>query len=251
MAKKDYFSHDYHAREHLRDVRKDWGLAGYGFYWCIVEILHENGGYIKESDVESIAYDLRAEPDLAKAVLYDYDMFQVKKGKIISARVLENLQKREEISQKRREAAGQRWERPDESEIPELVISEDDGGGKMEPDEMRKHREFYADNIEKGFNKWLEETKRDDLFEHTIYDYRSLFETIVQEVRNKDYLYINGQKVPTYYYLYKIQYLIKDDTTNLDKAIRDVENRYRQGKVKNKLQYMIAALFNAERLDTL
>lgn len=250
MARKDYFSHDYHAREHLRDVRKDWGLAGYGFYWCIVEILHENGGYIKESDVESIAYDLRVEPDMAKAVLYNYGMFQIKKGRICSNRVLENLQKREEISQKRREAAEQRWERPDDSEIPELVISEEDYG-KLTPAGMRKHREFYADNMEKRFNEWLEKTKLDDLFDHTVYDYRSLFATIVQEVRNKDYLYINGQKVPTYYYLYKIQFLIKDDITNLDKAIRDVERRYQQGKVKNKLQYMIAALFNSERLDTL
>ena len=250
MARKDYFSHDYHAREHLRDVRKDWGLAGYGFYWCIVEILHENGGYIKESDVESIAYDLRVESDMAKAVLYNYGMFQIKKGRICSNRVLENLQKREEISQKRREAAEQRWERPDDSEIPELVISEEDYG-KLTPAEMRKHREFYADNTEKRFNEWLEKTKLDDLFDHTVYDYRSLFATIVQEVRNKDYLYINGQKVPTYYYLYKIQFLIKDDITNLDKAIRDVERRYQQGKVKNKLQYMIAALFNSERLDTL
>ncbi len=250
MARKDYFSHDYHAREHLRDVRKDWGLAGYGFYWCIVEILHENGGYIKESDVESIAYDLRVEPDMAKAVLYNYGMFQIKKGRICSTRVLENLQKREEISQIRRQAAEQRWERPDDSEIPELVISEEDYG-KLTPAEMRKHREFYADNMEKRFNEWLEKTKLDDLFDHTVYDYRSLFATIVQEVRNKDYLYINGQKVPTYYYLYKIQFLIKDDITNLDKAIRDVERRYQQGKVKNKLQYMIAALFNSERLDTL
>lgn len=249
MARKDYFSHDYHAREHLRDVRKDYGLAGYGFYWCIVEILHENGGYIKESDVDSIAYDLRAEPEMVKAVLYNYDMFQVKKGKIYSNRVLENLQKREEISQIRRQAAEQRWERPDDSEIPELVISEEEYG-KITPAEMKKHREFYADNVEKAFNKWLEKTDT-NLFGTTIYDYRSLFETIVQEVRNKDYLYINGQKVPTYYYLYKIQFLIKDDITNLEKAIRDVENRYSQGKVKNKLQYMIAALFNAERLDTL
>lgn len=250
MARKDYFSHDYHAREHLRDVRKDWGLAGYGFYWCIVEILHENGGYIKEGDVESIAYDLRVEPEMARAVLYNYGMFQIKKGRICSNRVLENLQKREEISQKRREAAEQRWERPDDSEIPELVISEEDYG-KLTPAEMRKHREFYADNMEKHFNEWLEKTKLDDLFDHTVYDYRSLFATIVQEVRNKDYLYINGQKVPTYYYLYRIQFLIKDDITNLDKAIRDVERRYQQGKVKNKLQYMIAALFNSERLDTL
>ena len=51
MAKKDYFSHDYHSRDHLRDVRKDFGLEGYGLYWCIVEILHEQGGSIKETDI--------------------------------------------------------------------------------------------------------------------------------------------------------------------------------------------------------
>ena len=249
MAKKEYFSHDYHARDHLRDVRKDYGLEGLGFYWCIIEILHENGGYIKESDVEAIAYDLRANQDMAKDVLYKYKMFQIKKGKIFSQRVVDNINKREEISAKRRASANTRWEKED-SEIPLITIGEEEHG-EVKPEEMKKSREFYADNIEKAFNRWLDNASREELLRHNCYDYRQLFEAVVQEVREKDILYINGQKVPAYYYLYVLQRLIKNDTQNLDKALSDVEKRYASGKVKNKLQYIISALYNAARLDTL
>ena len=249
MAKKEYFSHDYHARDHLRDVRKDYGLEGLGFYWCIIEILHENGGYIKESDVEAIAYDLRANQDMAKDVLYKYKMFQIKKGKIFSQRVVDNINKREEISAKRRASANTRWEKED-SEIPLITIGEEEHG-EVKPEEMKKSREFYADNIEKAFNRWLDNASGEELLRHNCYDYRQLFEAVVQEVREKDILYINGQKVPAYYYLYVLQRLIKNDTQNLDKALSDVEKRYASGKVKNKLQYIISALYNAARLDTL
>ena len=51
MAAKEYFPHDYGARSKLVDVRKDYGLEGLGFYWCVIEILHEEGGYIKESRI--------------------------------------------------------------------------------------------------------------------------------------------------------------------------------------------------------
>ena len=249
MAKKEYFSHDYHARDHLRDVRKDYGLEGLGFYWCIIEILHENGGYIKESDVEAIAYDLRANQDMAKDILYKYKMFQIKKGKIFSQRVVDNINKREEISAKRRASANTRWEKED-SEIPLITIGEEEHC-EVKPEEMKKSREFYADNIEKAFNRWLDNASGEELLRHNCYDYRQLFEAVVQEVREKDILYINGQKVPAYYYLYVLQRLIKNDTQNLDKALSDVEKRYASGKVKNKLQYIISALYNAARLDTL
>lgn len=210
----------------------------------------ENGGGIKEKDIDSISFDLRADPDMAKAIIYDYGMFRVKKGIISCQRVADNLAKRAEISEIRKAAASVRWEKPDEANIPEIVIG-DEEYGKMQPDEMKKHREFYADNIEKAFNRWLDKATMEQLDGHNCFDYRDLFETVVQETRNKDLLYINGQKVPTYYYLYIIQRLIKNDTQNLDKAIQDVEKRYVAGKVKNKLQYMISALYNAAKLDTL
>lgn len=251
MAKNEYFSHDYHARDHLRDVRKDFGLEGYGFYWCVVEILHENGGFIKETDVAAIAYDLRIDEAVARSILYDYKMFTVKGGKISNQRVTENIKKRKELSEKRKAAAEERW-KPDEEEKPEIVITEDDACGKFEDEwEREEAKEFYADGVEKAFQRFLEKADLWTLEHHSCYDYKSLFDAIVQEVRNKDQITVNGQKVPTYYYLFTISRLIKDDTQNLDKAIRDVEERYAQGKIRNKLQYMISALYNAARLDTL
>ena len=81
---KEYFPHDYCARLSLRGIRKDYGLEGLGFYWCFVEMLHEEGGYIKEDELDNIAYDLQVNPELCRAVTHNYDLFTVKKGKIYS-----------------------------------------------------------------------------------------------------------------------------------------------------------------------
>lgn len=255
MREKNYFSHDYHSRDHLRDVRKDWGLAGYGFYWCFVEILHEQGGEIKESELESIAYDLRAEDEMAKAIVYKYGMFQVKKGKICSPRVLENLQKRDELSKKRKAAAETRWngEPTKEDELPIMEVTNKDLvpelGGEQEA------IDWYADNFLDRVNMWIE-TREDisleTMYDNTILNYQKMFEAIISEVRHKPYVVVNKQRIPTYYYLYMLHSHIKGNGNfeNLNKAISDVERRYQSGKVKNKMQYMIAALYNAAVLDT-
>lgn len=247
MAKKDYFSHDYHSRDHLRDVRKDFGLEGYGLYWCIVEILHEQGGSIKETDIAPIAYDLRADEDMLKAILYNYGMFQVKKGCVYSERVIDNLKKREEISEKRKQAAETRWQGDDGKEKTEMLLDKDD-----EVDDPDEAKQFYIENMEFQFNRFLEESTMEELDGHNIYDYRPLFRAVVEELRDKDYVAINRKNIPVYRVLQVINRHIKvhGSIQNLDTAVRDVEKRYAQGKIKNKTNYMIAALYNAALMDT-
>ena len=58
---KLYFSHDFYSRDNLSNLRMKCGLEGYGIYWCLVEIMHENGGEIKESDIDGIAYNLHTD----------------------------------------------------------------------------------------------------------------------------------------------------------------------------------------------
>ncbi|MCM1233841.1 MAG: DUF4373 domain-containing protein [Ruminococcus flavefaciens] len=265
MREKNYFSHDYHSRDHLRDVRKDWGLAGYGFYWCLVEILHEQGGFIKETELESIAYDLRAEENMAHDIVYKYGMFQVKKGKIYSSRVIENLQKREELSKKRTAAAESRWGKEHESEPPAPA---DDDTQEMPAifyhafnpdipeditDEERRElvKQYYIEQIERRFNEYLESLDLDELSQRNIYDYKNLFDTIINEVKTKQYVVINRKQIPVWQYLQVLGSHIKKNGTiaNLDQAVRDVEKRYTEGKVKNKANYLIAALYNAAVLD--
>lgn len=247
MAKKDYFSHDYHSRDHLRDVRKDFGLEGYGLYWCIVEILHEQGGSIKETDIAPIAYDLRADEDMLKAILYNYGMFQIKKGCVYSERVIDNLKRREEISEKRKAAAELRWQGDDKKDKPEIELDEEDIS-----DEPEQAKQFYIENIDFQFNRFLEECEEQESKGHTIYDYRPLFKAVVEELRDKDYVAINRKSIPVYRVLQVIGRHIKvrGSIQNLDAAVRDVENRYKQGKIRNKTNYMIAALYNAALMDT-
>ncbi len=255
MREKNYFSHDYHSRDHLRDVRKDYGLEGYGFYWCLVEILHEQGGYIKETELESIAFDLRAEEKMAHDIVYKYGMFQVKKGKICSSRVIENLQKREELSKKRTAAAETRWngEKTNEDDLPILEVTDK---SLVPPEgEEQQSADWYADHFTKMVDSWIE--GQEDilgvtLYDVTIMDYQKMFEGIIAEVRNKSYVVINKQRVPTYYFLSLLCKHVKRNNNfdNLNKAVSDVEKRYQSGKVKNKMQYMISALYNAAILDT-
>ncbi len=264
MREKNYFSHDYHSRDHLRDVRKDWGLAGYGFYWCFVEILHEQGGFIKESELESIAYDLRAEEKMANDIVYKYGMFQVRKGKICSSRVIENLRKREELSKKRTAAAESRWSIEHESEPPAPA----DGTTEMPAqfyhefnpdipeditDEERKElgKQYFIEQIQRRFDDFMEAATLDELFQRNICDYQNLFDKIINEVKTKEYVVINRKQIPVWQYLQVLGSHIKKNGTiaNLDQAVRDVEKRYTEGKVKNKASYLIAALYNAAILD--
>lgn len=246
MARKDYFSHDYHARDHLRDVRMDFGLAGYGLYWCVVEILHEQGGSIKESDIKPLAYDLKADVEMLDAILRNYGMFQVKKGRIYSQRVMDNLRKREEISEARRKAAETRWQTDDE--ITDVVLNEDDD---VPENERARAKEFYLNQVENQFNRWLEESTLEEIHGHNVYDYRPLFTAIVEKIRDEDFVIIDKKRIPTFRYLQVMLRHIKvhGSIQNLDTAVRDVETRYAQGKVKNKVNYMIAAIYNAALMD--
>ena len=105
---KLYFSHDFYSRDNLSNLRMKCGLEGYGIYWCLVEIMHENGGEIKESDIDGIAYNLHTDASKILEVIENCDTFSSKKGVITSKRVLDNIKKREKISAIRREAVGQR-----------------------------------------------------------------------------------------------------------------------------------------------
>lgn len=247
---KLYFSHDYYSRDNLSNLRMKCGLEGYGIYWCLVEIMHENGGEIKESDIAGIAYNLHTDESKIQDVINSCDTFAVKKGVISSKRVIDNIKKREKISAIRREAVGQRWNKSDESELPDVKIFSDD---EHAPEERQRAIDFYVNNFEKWINDSLDNLKDSELFSHSVFDYRNLYLSVINEVKDKEYVVVNGQKIPTYLYLQTIMKFIhkKDNNiVNLDKAISDVERRYEKGLIKNKLKYMVAALYNAANLDT-
>lgn len=108
---KQYFQHDFYARTDpkISKLRREHGLAGYGFYWCIVELLFEQGGYLDSSEIDSIAYDLRAEDTMANDVISKYGLFEKKGKKIYSQSVLDRLKIAQEKTRKAIESANARW----------------------------------------------------------------------------------------------------------------------------------------------
>lgn len=113
QKEKNYFSHDYNARNDrkIAALVKNYKSAGYGVYWATCEMMHEEGGILEMDDItyEAIAKDLNDDFELVKSVIIDciqrFKLFFVADNSLKSNRVNRNLDKRSDISSKRRKAA--------------------------------------------------------------------------------------------------------------------------------------------------
>ena len=54
----------------------DLGMSGIGLYWCIVECLYENNGYLDLDQINLLAYELRVEKKLIEDLIDNYDLFK-------------------------------------------------------------------------------------------------------------------------------------------------------------------------------
>ena len=75
---QSYFSHDSNARnsDKLIKVRMDLGAEGYGIFFMLIERLREEEGYKSTIDYDTLAFDLRVEPEKVKQVVENYDLFK-------------------------------------------------------------------------------------------------------------------------------------------------------------------------------
>ncbi len=255
----EYFPHDYGARLSLRGVRKDFGLEGLGFYWCFVEILHEEGGYVKETDIENIAYDLQIKPEVCEGVIRNYDLFTIKKGKIWSERVLKNIKKRADISAARRNAADARWKgiELEEEPAPQIRVPTNNEKEEEKPAEVQQVGNFentvawYREVIESRFDDWANSTEALSASFDTSFAMRELICNILNEVATQKTLKINNRKIDTIKFL---ESLLKFFTTEqrrdeLAQAVYEVEDKYQKGEIKNKQNYLISTLWNKAQLQ--
>lgn len=108
---KEYFSHDYNARNDTKLVKlfMKEGLKGVGAYWCIIEMLYEEGGYLLRSEYERISFELRTDLDFIILIIEEFDLFKKDKHKFWSETALERLEKRAEKSEKAKQSVQARW----------------------------------------------------------------------------------------------------------------------------------------------
>jgi hypothetical protein len=112
MATKEtfYFSHDYNSRNDPKMVSllMKTGVVGIGVYWCIIEMLYEQGGYIQIEECERIAFELRTENELVLKII-ESNLFGRNKEMFWSESVIRRLNVRKVKSARARESANYRW----------------------------------------------------------------------------------------------------------------------------------------------
>lgn len=116
---KNYFSHDYNSRNDKKLVTAlmKFGLEAIGAYWCIVEMLYEEGGYLLITEYERITFELRTSEDLVKFLIDDSLLFENDGVRFWSNTALDRLKLRAEKSEKARSSIEARWNKPNNTNV--------------------------------------------------------------------------------------------------------------------------------------
>lgn len=116
MAKKTadkslWFRHDTASMTDTRMQRilRLFGMKGVGIYWCIVEILYVNNGFVELSEIDDLAFQLRVESEVISKLIMDKNIFESDGKTFWSERVNRELEYQNIISEKARSAANKRW----------------------------------------------------------------------------------------------------------------------------------------------
>ena len=111
MKESYFFSHDYNARQDpkMQEVLMDYGVAGIGIYWCIIEQLYEQGGRLLLSSIKAIAFSLHTNIDDVHSIINNYGLFDNDGLEFWSPSVSRRLESRKQTSEKRTRAASKRW----------------------------------------------------------------------------------------------------------------------------------------------
>lgn len=108
----EYFSHDYNSRNDRKMVAfiKKHKAKGLGVYWTIIEMLHEEGGYLPLDEITftSIGSPLGCTASYVQCIvkdgINDFQLFKGEGERFTADRVLKNLNKRKEIREIRSKA---------------------------------------------------------------------------------------------------------------------------------------------------
>lgn len=109
MKDTRFLTHDCNARNDpkLLKVQMVMGGEGIGLYWCIVEMLWENEGYLP-LDYDILAFNLRwASPEKVRSLVEDYGLFENDGSRFWSNSALDRIQRIEDAKEAK-SAAGKK-----------------------------------------------------------------------------------------------------------------------------------------------
>lgn len=107
----EYINHKISNRSEyvFRKLIERKGAAAYGVYWYILEELYESGGKMLFEEIKPISKALCVRKDFVASVIKSFSLFQYDSESFWSDEVIEQIEKRQKIKDKRKEAANKRW----------------------------------------------------------------------------------------------------------------------------------------------
>lgn len=154
-----YFQHDYGARNDpkLQELLVEHGVAGIGIFWCVIEQLYEQGGKLPHKACRSIAFALHVDSKLVESVVKDFDLFKHDARHFWSNSVIARLDRRKEISDRRKTAAASRWKqcqeervqsKEDANALQELSKEKEGKGKELEEEGAKTAKRFCPPTLE-------------------------------------------------------------------------------------------------------
>jgi len=161
MKDSYYFSHDYNARNDpkLQELLMELGMEGVGIFWCLVEMMYEEGGKLRLDKCDSYAFALRTDTNVLRKIINV--CFESNETHFWSVSVADRLKKRAEKSKKARASIMARWHGKDTNVLRTYydsnTIKERKGKDNSKPIKKDSYREdFDLEEIDKG----IEEMRR-------------------------------------------------------------------------------------------
>lgn len=120
----EYINHKVSNRSEyvFRKLIERKGAAAYGVYWYILEELYESGGKMLFEEIEPISKALCVRKDFVASVIKSFSLFQYDSESFWSDEVIEQIEKRQKIKDKRKEAANKRWVSEKNIIVPEKEL---------------------------------------------------------------------------------------------------------------------------------
>lgn len=141
----EYINHKISNRSEyvFRKLIERKGAAAYGVYWYILEELYESGGKMLFEEIESISKALCVREDFVASVIKSFSLFQYDSESFWSDEVIEQIEKRQKLKDKRKEAANKRWVSEKNIIVPEKE-KEVESSPIVKPTRVNKEQEMKS-----------------------------------------------------------------------------------------------------------
>jgi len=158
--KDRYFPHDLGARNDPKLIELQMEMKGVGLaiWWCLVEMLYENDGYLPLNP-RSIAFSIRwARPADVERVIGEFGLFENDGERFWSKAVMSRIKVTEEASERARTAAKTRWNKGENADA-------------MQPQCDRNAIKEIKENKEKKINISLSNAHaREEIDKHKLFE---------------------------------------------------------------------------------